>query len=161
MKPVSIQREELRRLVSRRWFLRDAGVGIGSFALLSLLGGRSQAAAQNPLAPRNPHFTPKAKRVIYIFQAGAPSHLDLFDNKPELSKRTGKLPPPELLKDYRAAFINPNSALLGAKFKFKRTASQARNFRSCCRSLRRLRMIFASSARCTRTRSITLPRKSW
>ena len=120
MKPVSIQREELRRLVSRRWFLRDAGVGLGSFALLSLLSGRSQAAAQNPLAPRKPHFTPKAKRVIYIFQAGAPSHLDLFDNKPELSKRTGKLPPPELLKDYRAAFINPNSALLGAKFAFKR-----------------------------------------
>src|SRR5687767_4220824 len=121
MKPVSIQREELRRLVSRRWFLRDAGVGLGSFALLSLLSGRSQAAAQNPLAPRKPHFTPKAKRVIYIFQAGAPSHLDLFDNKPELSKRTGKLPPPELLKDYRAAFINPNSALLGAKFAFKRS----------------------------------------
>ncbi len=120
MKPISIQREELRRLVSRRWFLRDAGVGLGSFALLSLLGGRAQAAAQNPLAPRNPHFTPKAKRVIYIFQAGAPSHLDLFDNKPELSKRTGKLPPPELLKDYRAAFINPNSALLGAKFLFNR-----------------------------------------
>src|SRR5688572_269218 len=120
MKPVSIQRQELRRLVSRRWFLRDAGVGLGSFALLSLLGGRSQAAAQNPLAPRNPHFTPKAKRVIYIFQAGAPSHLDLFDNKPELGKRNGKLPPPELLKDYRAAFINPNSALLGPKFKFSK-----------------------------------------
>jgi hypothetical protein len=120
MKPVFIPRDELRHLVSRRWFLRDAGVGLGSFALLSLLGGRAQGAPQNPIAPRNPHFTPKTKRVIYIFQAGAPSHLDLFDNKPELSKRTGKLPPPELLKDYRAAFINPNSALLGAKFAFKR-----------------------------------------
>jgi hypothetical protein len=58
--------------------------------------------------------------VIHIFQAGAPSHLDLFDYKPELAKRTGKLPPPELLKDYRAAFINPNSALLGPKFAFAR-----------------------------------------
>jgi hypothetical protein len=50
--------------------------------------------------------------------AGAPSHLDLFDYKPELAKRSGQLPPKELLKDYRAAFINPNSALLGPKFKF-------------------------------------------
>jgi hypothetical protein len=56
--------------------------------------------------------------VIYIFQAGAPSHLELFDYKPELSKRNGQLPPAELLKNYRAAFINPNSALLGPKFAF-------------------------------------------
>ena len=50
--------------------------------------------------------------------AGAPSHLELFDNKPELAKCDGKLPPAELLKGYRAAFINPNSKLLGPKFKF-------------------------------------------
>ena len=72
----------------------------------------------NPLAPKKPHFPAKAKRVIYLFQAGAPSHLELFDNKPELTKRNGQLPPAELLKDYRAAFINPKSALLGPKFKF-------------------------------------------
>jgi hypothetical protein len=65
-----------------------------------------------------PHFTPKATRVIYMFMAGAPSHLELFDYKPELAKRDGQLPPAELLKDYRAAFINPNSALLGPKYKF-------------------------------------------
>jgi hypothetical protein len=47
-----------------------------------------------------------------MFQAGAPSHLELFDPKPELTKRDGQLPPAELLKDYRAAFIKPNSALL-------------------------------------------------
>ena len=56
--------------------------------------------------------------MIYIFQAGAPSHLELFDNKPELARHDGQLPPAELLKGYRAAFINPNSALLGPKFKF-------------------------------------------
>ena len=50
--------------------------------------------------------------------AGAPSHLELFDNKPQLAKFDGTLPPPELLKGYRAAFINPNSKLLGPKFKF-------------------------------------------
>src|SRR5256885_6396346 len=52
--------------------------------------------------------------------AGAPSHLELFDNKPQLTKFDGTLPPAELLKDYRAAFINPSSKLLGPKFKFTR-----------------------------------------
>src|ERR1041384_86246 len=55
---------------------------------------------------------------MYLFQAGGPSHLELFDNKPGLAKYDGKLPPQELLKDYRAAFITPNSNLLGPKFKF-------------------------------------------
>jgi hypothetical protein len=108
--------------LSRRWFLRDCGVGLAGIAASSLLSEESRSAegkaADNPLAPRQPHFPGKAKRVIYIFQAGAPSHLELFDNKPELTKRNGQLPPAELLKGYRAAFINPNSALLGPKFKF-------------------------------------------
>ena len=109
------------RYLSRRWFLRDCGIGLAGIAASSLLAADSRAAApaaDNPLAPREPHFPGKAKRVIYIFQAGAPSHLELFDNKPELTKRDGQLPPAELLKGYRAAFINPNSALLGPKFKF-------------------------------------------
>lgn len=110
------------RYLSRRWFLRECGVGLAGIAASSLLASQSQAeaAADNPLAPRAPHFAGKAKRVIYIFQAGAPSHLELFDHKPELAKRNGQLPPAELLKGYRAAFINPNSALLGPKFAFAR-----------------------------------------
>ncbi len=115
---------EARKLITRRWFFRDCGVGLGSVALASLLGVPTSHAAQpaptRPLAPRLPHFPAKAKRVIYLFMAGAPSHLDLFDYKPELVKRDGQLPPAELLKDYRAAFINPNSALLGSKFKFSK-----------------------------------------
>ena len=79
------------------------------------------------MAPRAPHFAGKAKRVIYMFQAGAPSHLELFDNKPELTKRDGQLPPAELLKGYRAAFINPNSALLGPNSNSNDTASAAWN----------------------------------
>jgi hypothetical protein len=107
--------------IARRWFLRDCGVGLGGVALGSLLS-QEQAAASSArtLAPRVPHFAPTAKRVIYLFMAGAPSHLDLFDYKPELAKRNGTLPPPSVLKDYRSAFINPNSALLGPKFKFAR-----------------------------------------
>ena len=111
---------------ARRWFFKECGVGLGAIALQSLLGGsgsNSAAAAPafaDPMAPKQPHFAPKAKRVIYLFMAGAPSHLEMFDNKPKLAEMDGKLPPPELLKGYRAAFINPNSKFLGPKFKFAR-----------------------------------------
>lgn len=114
------------RYLSRRWFLKECGVGLAGVAATSLLASEMRANtwptndAANPLAPRQPHFPGKAKRVIYIFQAGAPSHLELFDNKPELTKRNGQLPPAELLKGYRAAFINPNSALLGPKFTYQK-----------------------------------------
>src|SRR5690349_3671650 len=99
--------EEARKLVTRRWFFRECGVGLASIAMASLMRGTGGsiaraaeafapaargAGAANPLAPKFPHFAPKAKRVIYMFQAGAPSHLDLFDNKPELAKRNGQLP---------------------------------------------------------------------
>jgi len=110
----------------RRWFFRDCGIGLGAMAAASLAAAEGQAGlladqsvgAAGPLAPRQPHFAPKAKRVIYMFQAGAPSHLELFDPKPELTRRNGQLPPPELLQGYRAAFINPKSALLGPKFPY-------------------------------------------
>ncbi|MFO0867804.1 MAG: DUF1501 domain-containing protein [Pirellulales bacterium] len=110
--------ERRARQLARRWFLRDCGVGLGALALQALAQQDSSAAATHPLAPRAPHFPGKVSRVIYLFHAGAPSHLELYDYKPELEKRNGQLPPAELLKDYRAAFIKPNSALLGPKFKF-------------------------------------------
>ncbi len=66
------------------------------------------------------HFPPRAKNVIFLFMAGAPSHLELFDHKPMLEKHHGELPPADLIKDYRAAFIQPNARLLGPKFKFQR-----------------------------------------
>lgn len=124
-----------RQFLTRRWFLQQCGVGLGAMALRHLMGGTAQASnptagnagaqahspgAFNPLAPRAPHFAPRAKRVIFLFQAGAPSHLELFDHKPELARWNGKLPPPSLLEGYRAAFINPSSTLLGPKFKFTR-----------------------------------------
>lgn len=109
--------EASRSHLTRRWFFRECGVGLGAIALGQLLNADSQAVA-SALAPRRPPFPAKAKRVVYLFQAGAPSHLELFDNKPELAKWDGKLPPADLLKGYRSAFINPNSKLLGPKFKF-------------------------------------------
>jgi hypothetical protein len=108
--------------LARRWFLRDCAVGLGGLALAELVGRENPAAAAprsaDPLAPRPSHFPGKAKNVIFLFMAGAPSHLELFDYKPELARFDGTLPPPELLKGYRAAFIDPNSKLLGPKFKF-------------------------------------------
>ena len=110
-----------RKLITRRWFFEQCGVGLGAIALGRLFqqsGWANSLPAPNPLAPKQPPFPAKAKNVIYLFMAGAPSHLELFDYKPELAKWNGKLPPAELLKGYRAAFINPNSTLLGPKFKF-------------------------------------------
>ncbi len=109
-------------LIARRWFLQQCGVGLGAAALSQLVHAAdidSAAAANDPLAPKQPHFAPKAKHVIYLFMAGAPSHLEMFDYKPELAKFNGTLPPAELLKNYRAAFINPNSRLLGPVYNFK------------------------------------------
>jgi hypothetical protein len=109
--------------VARRWFLQQCGVGLGAIAFSQLLATDGLAAPLNtqptdPLVPKQPHFAPKAKHVIFLFMAGAPSHLELFDYKPQLTRFNGTLPPADLLKDYRAAFINPNSKLLGPKFKF-------------------------------------------
>lgn len=116
-------RDRLAQMTSRRWFFHECGVGLGTLALQSLLSNDSALAidapsVNDPLAPKQPHFPGKTKNVIFLFMAGAPSHLELFDNKPQLTKFDGQLPPPELLKGYRAAFINPNSKLLGPKFKF-------------------------------------------
>jgi hypothetical protein len=109
------------KAVTRRWFFHQCGVGLGAIALGRLLQESGYAIeARDPLAARKPHHAPRAKRVIYLFMAGAPSHLELFDHKPALTKFDGTLPPPELLKGYRAAFINPQSKLLGPKFKFAR-----------------------------------------
>ena len=108
------------RELARRWFLKECGVGLGAVALNQLLGGSVARGASDPLAPRAAHVPAKVKNVIFLFMAGAPSHLELFDNKPQLAKFDGTLPPAELLAGYRAAFINPNSTLMGPKFKFAR-----------------------------------------
>ncbi len=120
---------EGRKYITRRHFFKNCGVGIGSVALASLLHNNASAtsnsalsthnsALQNPLAPKQPHFSGKAKRVIYVFQAGGPSHLDLFDYKPALVKYNGKTPPAEMLKGIQNVFINRDAALYASEFKF-------------------------------------------
>ena len=115
----------MSNFISRRWFLNQCGVGLGAIAATDLLAKSAGATTlepdrQNDTKPVGPHFPGKAKNVIFLFMAGAPSHLDMFDNKPTLAKLNGTMPPEDLLKGYRAAFINPNSKLLGPKFKFAR-----------------------------------------
>lgn len=100
--------------VARRWFLQQCGVGLGAVALRDMLH------AADPLAPKQPHHRPTAKNVIFLFMGGGPSHLELFDYKPALAEHAGTLPPDGLLDGYRAAFIDPNSTLLGPKFKFSK-----------------------------------------
>src|SRR5205814_121424 len=128
--------QKLSLAITRRHFFQECGVGVGKIALASLLAEaagtnafRAAAAGRpsldnapgspvNPLAPRRPHFAPKAKRVIHLFMSGAPSHLDLFDYKPALARFEGKRIPPEVIGGQRYAFIRPDAAALGPRFKF-------------------------------------------
>jgi hypothetical protein len=94
---------------TRRYFFRECGIGLGSLALASLLDqGRAYGAAPglvNPLAPKRGHHTAKAKHVIFLFMAGGPSQLELFDYKPKLSALHGKPIPDEFVKGKRFAFM--------------------------------------------------------
>ncbi len=118
--------------VTRRHFFEECGIGVGKIALAALLGeavaaGSLQAKtlgaspeSSDLLAPRPPHFAPRAKRVIHLFMAGAPSQLDLFDFKPELARLEGRPLPPSVIGGQRYAFIRPDAAVLGPRFKFAR-----------------------------------------
>lgn len=109
---------------NRRSFLQKSGFGFGSAALASLINQDAAAAADDPLVKLGLHHAPKAKRVIYIHMVGAPSHLDLFDFKPELQKRTGELCPDEFFDLNQLAFIREQPNLLGTpkdeRFSFKK-----------------------------------------
>ncbi|MFN7944838.1 MAG: DUF1501 domain-containing protein [Blastocatellia bacterium] len=113
------QTDSISDQTRRHFFKQAAGFGIGSLALSSLLNDRLFAASDGDSA-RGPHFAPKAKHIIYLFMAGAPSQLDLFDHKPALNKYDGQDIPQEFIKGERFAFINGTPKLLGSPFDFKR-----------------------------------------
>lgn len=106
--------------ITRRFFFRDCGIGLGKIALASLLTEQLASArvSERPSDNRQPHFQPKAKAVIHLFMAGAPSQLELFDNKPRLAELEGKPLPPSIIGGQRYAFIRPDAAVLGPRFKF-------------------------------------------
>src|SRR4051812_22615402 len=98
--------EHFTSLLKRREFLGRGA--IGGLALWSLLNAESEGATPDPLSVKKSHFPAKAKSIIYLHMIGAPSQLDLFENKPELVKRDGQGCPAELTKGKRFAFIGGN-----------------------------------------------------
>jgi len=133
-------------------FLQQAGIGVGATAL-SLLMRRDLFAAgavplgvpipgSNSVAAKPPMFPAKAKSVIYLFMAGAPSHLDMLDYKPKLQQYNGELIPQEFMKGQRFAFIKGVPRLLGSPYNSPRAVNVARkspNFSPTFRKLRRHR----------------------
>jgi hypothetical protein len=115
---------------TRRHFFRDCGVGVGSMALASLLGrdASAQSPGTNPLAARPTHFPAKANSVIYLFMAGGPSQLELFDYKPELQRLSGQPIPQSFLEGRRFAFMDSFTRevprLLGTRRRFARHGRQ-------------------------------------
>src|SRR6266702_1240033 len=124
--------EDMLRAVTRRHFFKQAGFGIGAAALSSLLNRYAFAAgssvtsaapalgAVSPMAPKPPMFPAKAKSIIYLFMAGAPSQLDLLDYKPKLQQLSGHEIPEDILKGEKFAFIRGVPRLLGSPYEFKK-----------------------------------------
>lgn len=113
---------------SRRDFMATTASGIGMLAFASMLQSQGLLAAENeprdsknPLKPRSPHFAPKATNCIFIFMAGAPSQIDLFDPKPKLMELDGQPLPDSMTENVRFAFIQKDSAVLkGSPRKFSK-----------------------------------------
>lgn len=107
---------------TRRHFFHDCALGLGSMVLAGLLGERplqaAAAPASGPLAPKPGHFPARAKRIIYLFMAGGPSQLELFDYKPKLQQLDGQPVPESYVKNKRFAFIKGDAKLLGTRRKF-------------------------------------------
>ena len=113
--------------VTRRWFFEQCGVGLGRIALAGLFTGRSRpprrpahCTTSAAMLPKRSHYAGRAKAVIHLFMAGAPSHLDLFDHKPKLAEFEGKPIPPSIIGGQRYAFIRSDAAVLGPRFHFSR-----------------------------------------
>ena len=113
--------EHLQR-ITRRHFLKSCQVGLGAAALTSLLETEARAAAAapvDPFAPKKPHFSPKATRVIYLHMTGSPPNLDLFDYKPKLVEHDGEDCPAEFFDGKEFAFTSGRPKLLGTPRTFK------------------------------------------
>ena len=110
---------------TRRHFFGKCAVGVGAVALNQMLSADGHGAMlkidpSRPMAERAPEFPGKAKRLIYMFMAGGPSQLELFDHKPKLTELSGQKPPASLMAGKRFAFLKGNETLLGTKRKFEK-----------------------------------------
>ena len=121
-KGVAVDFNEFHLIQSRRSFFRGCAGGIGTIALADLLAKEGRGRHRAPkirLRPSPRTFPAKAKNVIFLFMEGAPSQIDLFDPKPELTKWHGQPLPPSLTKDLKLAFIKPTAAVLASPRMFK------------------------------------------
>lgn len=121
---------------TRRHFFSQCRYGLGAMALGSLLAGDGATPVQadvqsNPLAPRPPHFAPKAKRVIFMFMAGGPSQLELFNPRPKLTELSGQVIPQSYVENKRFAFLNKDAKLLGSPQKFARHGESGQMISEC------------------------------
>jgi len=108
---------------TRRHFFRDCRIGLGVMALGSLMSterllGAAASSDRQPLSPQPSHFPPRAKSVIFLFMAGGPSQLELFDPKPKLQELEGQIIPPSFVENQRFAFLKKDAKLLGTRRKF-------------------------------------------
>src|SRR3984957_4138025 len=110
-------RQEELQLYTRRHFFRQSGFGIGPLAPYLLQKHRASGA---DMLAKAPHFAPKAKRIVFLFMAGAPSQLDLLDYKPALNRYDGQPIPEDVIKGERFAFIKGTPKLLGSPHSFAR-----------------------------------------
>ena len=145
--------------VTCRHFFEQASFGIGGLALASLIDEALLAQGSRPPAYKF-DYPPKVKRVIYLFMAGAPSQLDLFDPKPALTKHDGQDIPEELIKGERFAFIKGTPKLLASPFQFKRHGQSGAEISELLPNLRSSPTRSRSSARCRRRSSTTRRRSS-
>lgn len=120
--------EPVLKNLSRRQFFSDCGVGVGKIALASLLCGGRAVGADPAMRPHVTHSAPRAKRVIYLFMAGAPSQIDLFDRKPVLERYDGEAVPDSIVKDQRYAFIQRDASLMASPFSFKKHGESGAEF---------------------------------
>lgn len=117
-----MKRDYIPATFDRREFLARAGNGFGGLALSYLMARDAQAGQKpvaNPLAPRQPHFKPKAKAVIFLFMVGGPSQMETFDPKPDLDRLHGQQLPPSF-GEIKSQFVKPGTPLLGSAWKFKK-----------------------------------------
>ena len=124
---------DFTRIQTRRQFFHYAAGGLETIAVAHLLAGEGRSAARelpkvNPLAPQDPHFSPRAKNVIFLLMAGGPSHIDLYDPKPELQKWHGKPLPESLTKDLNLVFIKPSAKVLGSPRQFTKHGQSGLEF---------------------------------
>lgn len=118
----SISEDTILQQTTRRHLFQNCGIGLGTMALNSLLNGSPSRAAESTkaMSPQGLHHSPKAKAVIFLFMAGAPSQLDLFADKPMLREHSGQQPPKEFMEGKRFAFLKGTETLLGSRQRFNK-----------------------------------------